>query len=151
MSIHAIKEVTLSLNTSQYASGDVLADTQAITAAMHVNGGAGVIDSVVVLDKDDQAAALDLVFLQTNVAIGTENSAVSITDTAADEVLGVVEVAAGDFVDLVNNQVAFKGNLGIIVQAPSGVDDLYVAAISRGTGTYTASGITLKIGMVWDD
>jgi hypothetical protein len=37
-----------------------------------------------------------------------------------------------------------------VVEAGSGSTSLYVAAISRGTGTYTASGITLKIGILQD-
>lgn len=142
-----ILEVTLSLDTSAYADGDVLAATQEIASALRENGATGTITSLVVCDKDDQGVALDVVFLQTNVAIGTENAAVSATDAAADEVLGIVEVAAGDYVDLVNAQVAPKHGLNIPVKAASDSTSLFVAAISRGTGTYTASGITLKVGI----
>ena len=39
---------------------------------------------------------------------------------------------------------------GIVVEADSAADDLYVAAISRDTKTYTASGITLKVGLLLD-
>lgn len=145
-----VSEVTLSLDTVQYASGEVLAATQIITACMRVNGGTGVIHSVVLLDKDDQAGALDLVFLRTNVGIGTENAAVSVADADADEILGIIEIAAADYVDLVNSQLVTKSNVGIVVDADAAADDLYVAAISRDTKTYTASGITLKIGFLRD-
>lgn len=142
-------EVTLSLDTNQYADGDVLAATQEIANAVR-GAGTGVIESVVLLDKDDQGAALDLVFLRSNVAIGTENEAVSISDANADEIVGVIEVAAGDYVDLVGSQIVAKNNLGLTFQAVASATSLYVAAISRGTGTYTASGVTLKIGIVAD-
>lgn len=145
-----VKEVTLTLDTAAYAAGDVLADTQEITTAMRVNGGTGVWQSLVVLDKDDQGQALDVVLLRTNVSIGTENAAVSITDANADEILGIVEVTAGNYVDLVNSQQVTKSNLGIVVDAAAGSTSLFVAAISRGTGTYTASGINLKLGFLRD-
>lgn len=146
---YVVKEVTLSLSTDQYAAGDVLAATQAVSAAFRSPGMGGRIKSLVVLDKDDKAGDLDVVFLKTNVSIGTENAAVSVTDANADEVVGVVEVVEADYVDLVNSQIAVK-ELDIVVEAPADSDDLYVAAISRDTDTYTASGITLKIGLIQD-
>lgn len=144
-----VKEVSLSLDTNAYASGDVLAATQEIASALRLSGGSGLLHSIMVLDKDDQAQALDLVFLNANGSIGTENSAVSVTDAVADTILGIVEVAAGDYVDLVNSQLAVKTNVGIVLKVASGTS-LYVAAISRGTGTYTASGVTLKVGIIQD-
>ena len=38
----------------------------------------------------------------------------------------------------------------IMLKAAAASTTLYVAAISRGTGTYTASGVRLKLGLVWD-
>ena len=142
-------EVTLTLDTSVYASGDVLADTQIVTACMRINGGKGIWQSLVLLDWDDQAGALDVLLLRTDVSIGTENAAVSVTDTNADEILGIVEIVAGDYVDLVGSQIVVRENIGMVVDAAT-TDDLYVAVISRDTKTYTASGITLKLGFLCD-
>lgn len=143
-------DVTLSLDTNIYASGDVLADTQEIADALRVNGGTGIIQSLVVLDKDDLGLALDIVFLQKNVSIGTENSAVSISDTNAEEILGIVEILSGDYVDLVGSQIVTKQGLSILAKSLVDSKSLYVAAISRATGTYTAAGIVLKIGILRD-
>lgn len=145
-----VAEVTLTLDTSIYASGDVLADTQEIANAIRVNAGTGVIHSLIILDKDDQAQALDVVFFKTNVSLGSENSPVSITDANADEILGIVEVLAGDYVDLVNSQLVTVTDVGIVVVADAAATSLWVGVISRGTGTYTASGITMKIGILQD-
>ena len=150
-----VHEVTLSLDTNIYATGEVLADTQEIANAVRVNAGTGIVQSVIVLDKDDQAGALDIVFLKTNVSLGTENSAVSITDANADEIQGIVKVGAADYVDLVNSQLATKlpgdpNGAGFGVQADTGATSLFVGAISRDAKTYTASGITLKITILAD-
>ena len=148
--LSVVREVTLGLDVAQYASADVLADTQKIENALRIEEGSGIIQSLVVLDKDDQGAAFDVVFLKNNVSIGTENATILVTDDVADEILGVVEVAAADYVDLANSQVVTKTGVGLVVEAAEGSKDLYVAAISRGTGTYTGSGITLKIGILQD-
>ena len=144
-----VTDLTLSLETTAYASGDVLAATQELTGAVRVSGGTGVIQSIGLIDDDDQGQALDIVIFDSNVALGTENAAVSIADGDADNILGIVEITGSDYIDLVNSQWAQINNVGIVVKPTTGTS-LYVAAISRGTGTYTASGITLRLGIIQD-
>jgi hypothetical protein len=144
-------DVTLSLDTAAYASGDVLAATQEVASAVAANGGKAVLHSVTVLDKDDQGQALDLVFLRTNVSLGTENAAVSITDADAEEILGVVQVTAGDFLDFGANRVATMPSVGLVLEAGASSTSLYLAAVSKGTGTYSASGIVVKLGLAAQD
>lgn len=144
-------EVTLTLDTSAYAANDVLADTQEIANAVRYDGGTGIIHSCTLLDKDDNGEAIDVYFLRTNVSMGTKNSAISITDANADEILGFAEILAADYKDLVASQLAQATNLGITARAATDSTSLYVAAVLRsGTPTYTASGITLKIGILQD-
>lgn len=144
-------DVTLSLDTAQYASGDVLAATQEVANAVATNGAKCLLHSVVVLDKDDQGQALDLVFLRTNVSLGSENSAVAITDTDAEQVLGIVSIAAGDYNDLGANRVATMPGVGLVLEADAASTSIYLAAVSKGTGTYTASGIIVKLGLAAQD
>jgi hypothetical protein len=145
-----VVDLTLSLDTGgAYADGDVLAATQELASAVRASAGTGMIQSIGLIDDDDQGQALDIVVLDSNVSIGSENSAVSIADGDADKILGIVEVTGSDYVDLVNSQWAQVRNVGMVVQPATGTS-LYIAAISRGTGTYTASGITLRIGILQD-
>lgn len=145
-----VLDVTLSLDTSAYADGDVLADTQTITSAFRVTDGTGVIQSLQVLDEDDQGMGMDIIFLDAANSLGTENSAPSITDANARNILGRVSVISGDYIDLGGVRHACKTGLGLVVKALSGANTLAVAAISRGTGTYTASGVRLRIGLLQD-
>jgi len=151
MNMDQLFELTLSLDTNAYADGDVLADTQEIANVFRCPSGIGYLIGLTLLDKNDQAGALDIVFLRSNVSVGNENAAVSVTDANADEIVTIVVVAAADYVDLVNSRLAVKntsdGGMGVLL-VPDGTDSLYVAAISRDTKTYTASGITLKIGLM---
>lgn len=150
----AVLDFTLSLDTSgAYASGDVLADTQALSNAMRVNDGTGVAYSLVLNDKDDQGQALDLYFLSANNSLGTENSAPSISDANADAILGFVSITTSDWQDLGGCRIAFipASRLGIGLKAGSGVTTIWLAAICRsGTPTYTASGITGRLTILQD-
>lgn len=144
----SIIDLTFSLDTAIHAAGDVLAATQELAGAVSTSGGAAVLHSIVLNDKDDQGLGIDVVFLKTNVSIGTENAAVSISDTNADEVLGIVSVSAADFIDLGGCRVATVRSIGLPVEAGSGSTSIYVALITRGTPTHTASGITAKFGFI---
>lgn len=149
MFVPRIVPVILSLDTGIYADGDVLADTQVISGAARDNGGPCSLESVQVLDEDDQGVALDLLFLDANVSIGTENAAPSVTDANARNILGLISIAAADYKDLGASRIATVHSIGLVLKAATGSRDLYIAAITRGgTPTYTASGIRLRLGFM---
>ena len=138
--------VTLSLDTAIYAADDVLADTQEVAGALAASDGTGVIESIQLLDEDDQGIALDLVFLDANVSIGTENAAPSVTDANARSILGRVRIATTDYIDMGGCRVATLLRVGLGIKAATGTDDIYIAAITRGgTPTHTASGIRVRL------
>lgn len=142
-------DVTLSVDTSAYGSGDLIADTQVVTGAMRLPGGTALLHSISVLDEDDQGVAFSVVFLQNSTSLGTENGAPNISDAnLRSNVLCVVPVAAADYTDFGGAKVATVGNLNRLLKAASGSKDIYVAVInSTGTPTYTASGLKLRIGL----
>lgn len=144
-----IVDVTLSLDTSPYASGDVLADTQELAAIVEKpGGGSTALHSITVIDKDDQGQGFDLVFLKANVPLGAENGVPTITDLNAENVLGIVSIAGSDFVDLGGCRVATVKAVGLVLEVADGATSAWVAAISRGTGTYSAAGIVLRFGFI---
>jgi hypothetical protein len=142
--------VALSLDTAAYADGDVLADTQAFTSVARAADVGFVLQSVVLLDKDDQGMGVDLFFLSANNSLGTENAAPSISDANAEAIQGWVGIGSADWYDLGGARVAQRNNINLPLVPASGTTTLYVAAISRGTGTYTASGITVRLGVQRD-
>jgi hypothetical protein len=138
-------EVDLSLDTSAYADGDVLADTQAVvlSSSPPSAGMRGEVIGCTVLDKDDNAGAFDLVFLDDNVSLGTENAAPSISDTDAEKVIAIERVSS--YTDLGGADVARPDFPPIPFKVAAGT--LYVGAISRDTKTYTAAGLRLKLAV----
>lgn len=134
-------DLTFSLDTSAYASGDLLADSQRLPDAMRMTDFQGVLSGFTLHDEDDQGIEMDVVFLSANVSLGTENAAVSITDGNARHILGIVNVASTDWKDLGGVRIATKLNINVPINPVSQSRDVYVALITRGTPTHTASGI----------
>lgn len=142
------RSVTLSLDTSIYAAGDVLAATQEITEAVRARGFSSVLDQITVLDKDDQTAAdMTFVFFSANVALGTENAAPNISDLNAEKVLGVVKVVAADFVDVGGAKIGTKSNIKLLVTPDDGTS-IFFGVITAGTPTQTAAGIVVNFGFI---
>jgi hypothetical protein len=148
----AVVAVTLSTDTSAYASGDLIADTQQIDTFFRKADGTGVINSINIIDEDAQGVALYIIFMSTSTSLGTENSAPNISDanlTAGFQ--GIVSVGTSDYVTISGAKVATIRNIGLPVKAVSGTDDIYIAVLnSTGTPTFTASGLEMRIGVLLD-
>jgi hypothetical protein len=144
----SIKEVAVTFTcvTGAQTAGDIIADSQVLTDAMRANDANGYLVGFVLNDQDDQGAATDVVFLSANQSLGTEGSTPNISDANADKILGVVEVAAADWKDFGGARIATKTmtstGLPLPITPASGTDDVYVALVTQGTPTYTATGIT---------
>lgn len=145
-------DLTPTCLTSALDAADVLADTEVLSACFRANDKTGLLQSLTVIDKDDNGAALKVYIFDANVSLGTEGAAVSITDANADNILAVIDIAASDYHDLIGSQVANIRNLSVPIKPPSGTDDLYVAIQggSGNTSTYTASGLVLRFGIMQD-
>lgn len=140
-------DVTLSCSASQLGAGEVIADSQEIAGAFPKPLAVQELQSIVLIDEDDQGTAVDLVFMRALGAMGTENEVPSISDANSREIVGRVSIAAADFTDLGGAREATKVNVGLLVKAGAASSSLWVAAITRsGTPTYSASGLKLRLG-----
>lgn len=155
MSTDLIKvfNTTLVMDTNALADGDVaLDDTKEIENVFRVHKSRALLHSLVLLDPDDQGAAMDLVFMRSEVSLGTTNSAVSISDTNAAEIIAVVSIVAGQYVDLIGSQIVTLNNLGIVLESDPATQDrsLYVGVIMREGATYAGAALKLKLGIMRD-
>lgn len=116
------------------ASGDVIADTEILAAAVRADDAKGILQSVIVVDESDTGAAFDIYILSDNVAMGTEDGGATISDANSAKILGWVSVATTDYKDVGGAKVAMIKNIGLPVMPKAGTDDLYVAIVN-GTGT----------------
>lgn len=145
-----ILEVTLSVPAEAVDDNDVLATTQLLSdEAFLETDGAAEIRFIQVIDKADQGVEMDLVFLTANTSIGTEDSAVSISDDNSEDIAAIVNIPASAYVDLIGCQHAFVGQIGHIIKGPSDSTSLWIAAITRGTPTYAAASLIVRVGLVY--
>jgi len=145
----AIVDVALTLDTDAYADGDVLAEVQEVSNALRTDGGSGLLQSVIVIDKSDQGEALDIYLFSDSASLGTENAAVSISDADAAKIVARVEIGSSDYYDLGGVQVAVSSNLAMPLEVSSGTS-IWLGVVSRGTGTYSADGIVVRLGIIQD-
>ena len=142
-------QVTPTLDTSAYASGDLLFDVTTITSAALASGGAVELVSVMVLDEDDNGTAVDLYLTNLSTSWGTFNAALAATDAIGRGVQAYIPIAAADFVDIGGCKIAqprVAQNIGVICET-SGSANLYlVGACRSGTPTYTVSGLRISLG-----
>jgi len=143
-------ELLFTTATTAVATGDVIADTQLVDAdffsALHQTA---IVQSLQVFDGDDQAAGIEIVLLNADNSMGTENAAIDITDANALAITGVVEVATGDYFDFIGHQYAQpQFNPFVIAAASTASRGLWAAVISRGSPTYAGSLLRMRLGTI---
>jgi hypothetical protein len=62
----------------------------------------------------------------------------------------MVSLSTGDWIDLGGVRVATLRSIGLMMVPNAASTNLFVAGITRGTPTHTASGLQLSLGMLWD-
>lgn len=143
----AVVPVTLSADTSILADNDVIAASQEVTNFFRVPGGAVRLHSVMMLDGDDQNTDVDLIFLNANGSIGAENAAFAVTDVVAATIVGYVSMLASTYIDFTDSRWGYLANIDQVMLGGD-TSSVWVGAICRsGTPTYTAAGLTLKLGI----
>ena len=148
--MYRVIDFTPTPDTGIMASADVIADTEAMPPAL-LRIGSGSLRSLVVVDKDDQKAAIDIYFLSSSGSMGAENSGASISDANGATILGMVAVAVADYKDLGGVSVAMFRGLDLPLISASGSNLVYCAIVNgAGTPTYTASGLVLRLGVLQD-
>lgn len=138
---------TPTLDTSAYAADDVLHVAAEIANACITTAGGGTVSHITIIDDDDQHAsgnAMDVLFFDATVSV-THNVALSLSDADADNYVGKVQIAAGDWADGTNNAIAdVECNLQFDCAATS---LFYVTVLRSGTPTHTASGMEFKFAI----
>jgi len=133
------------LDTSPYGIGDVFFVQNTIANASIESAGSGIIESIVVIDKDDVAPAFTLVFFDASVTVQTINTAWAVSDSDMANMIGRESFVAADYKDFGSNRAAQTQTYWRYSLA-SGTS-IYCAAFCDGAPTMTASGLTIRIGL----
>lgn len=149
-------DVTLTTVAAAIADNEVISQSIEIANAVQENGGTGIIQSVMLLDEDDEAPVVELLFSQVDTAI-TDAASEAIGNNVADlnstfrSFLGTVTVT--NWSDLVDGQIGVKNSIGLAIETASTTRSIWVHAINRTGGAYTPAATTdlkLRIGIIQD-
>jgi hypothetical protein len=154
MSFPKVSAVTPVLDTAIYAAGDYIAKVECKNFFAK-NAGAANLISLAVIDEAKQKAAFDILFFDADPTVASAvNAAIDIADSEMTaKFIGHLAVATGDYdTDLAGASLATKSNIQLLLQG-SGVSQspsqsVFLVLVSRGTPTYAASSLTIKLGAI---
>ena len=130
-------QVTPTIDSLVYASGDSLCGLMTISNAVRISGGSGIIQSITVLDNTQaQRAAMDILFFDRSVTVAAANAALAMSDADMAFCLGVVSIGPYNtaFAGTPLNSISTLANIGLPIVLNG--TDLFAAVCVRGTPTY---------------
>ena len=114
---------------------------------------ASLLKSAVMVDTDDNQAAVDLYFFQVSKDLGTLGDVINITDAnlLLAKPLGCVTMPAlsGGVGDYILGNISTLADIDLVVQSDGDDNDegaIYVAGVATATKTYSASGLVFTFG-----
>jgi hypothetical protein len=141
-------EATPTIDTSAYAAGDLMgsAAIELPLAAAQSKRGA-IIQSVLLCDDAAQTADIDVLFFddepETDFS-SMDNAAADIDDADLHKLVGCVSVT--DWKSFNDNSMGQSLNVALPFVLAAG--PLWAVLVSRGAGTYAATGLTLRVGVM---
>jgi len=148
----AIKDTTAVSTTPAYTAGDAVGGKRTITGALRTSNGSGILESIQILDRANQKAAMELFIFDSNPAAATiTDNAAFVFSTDDLKVLAHVTIAATDYITINSKAVATIKGLGIALKGADSSTSLYAALVTTGTPTYAAtSDVQLIYGILQD-
>lgn len=144
------QQVTPTLDTSAYATGDQMSTIQQVDISA-MKFGTELI-TITVLDKASQSQALDIFFFEKSVTVAADNAAAAFSDADMEFCLGVVNVLAADYDSAgANNTIA---TVNLVPSMPllsfTHGANIWFALVSRGSPTYAAGSLVLSFVGIQD-
>ena len=134
-------------HANDYVGTDHVAMTFA--DAVRVNGGSGIIESVILEDDALQSASTELWLFDTLPAgLPDDNAAFTITDASAKTLIAVIPFVTY-YASALNSASDAKA-IGKAFNAAAGVHDIYGVLVTRGTPTYLSGCLTIRLQIMQD-
>ena len=140
------------INTVAYTANDAVGTDTELAAFFRIPSGTALLQSLLVIDKGDEKAALEVYLFSADPAGTFTNNGAFPTLTSADALLIVarISVAAADYVTQGGVAVAHLIGLGRVLEAATDSKSLWVAIATTGTPTYAVGDLVLRFGILHD-
>ena len=133
----AVVDVTLThANSANFVTGDVIADTQSVIIGPTTRPARGTINNILVIDGNDVGKDMDIVVLDSDVSLGTEDGAAALSAANAANILSVVNTGE-TWIDVGSAKIV---QVSAFAPIPYNVDDgtIYIGVISRDTAAHSS-------------
>jgi hypothetical protein len=146
-----IKDTSV-VTAAAYTAGNAVGAKRTLTSAVRVNGGTGILQSVTLLDRANQKAAMTLFIFDANPAAATiTDKAAFVFSTDDLKVIAQINISASDYVTTNSKALVTYGGLGIPLKNAEASTSLYAALVTTGTPTFAATtDVQLEIGILQD-
>jgi hypothetical protein len=145
-----VVEITPTLDTSAYISGDVLFIANLVSLVGALPAGQSIRAEVVditIVDKSANAGLFDLVFFKSApTTLGAVNAAVNLSSADVALVRRAIPVTSYTAMKAATNGLAQPEFQSFTIEVPADALGFFVAGISRDTKTYAASDLQITIG-----
>ena len=151
-------DVALTTDIETHADCDVITLPIEIENAVAVKGGTAIIQSAILMNTDNsvESPAIELMFASETMDVSStpdEGEAVGIEDADIPKLCGSTTVSNWSLVNTSKGEVATKSNIGLVVKAAATSTSIFVIAICRAAGGYSAGAtdnLKLRLGVVKD-
>lgn len=145
-----ISNTIVTTNGSAYTAEDNIGGINTITNALRTSGGTEVLIDVLIWDKDDQKAALQIDYWDASPSGTYTNDAGQVIAGDSAKWLGTVEIAAGDYKTTGAVAKASIKNIGLVLKGDAS-RDIFFTIKTTETPTYTStSGLIVSHGLLQD-
>lgn len=141
-------QVSQTTTATAYEAKDAIGGLMTFANAARVSGGSIHVESVQIVDEDQQLAAVDLILFSGSITAPTDEAAFDPTDAELLTCVGVVKFTVSDYSDFNDNAVAHKD---CAISATLSGTSLYGVLVARGTPTYAStSSVHVTVTVVQD-
>lgn len=145
-----VVEAAPACDTAAYAAGELIGGKLTLSFATASSVFTGIISNVTIIDKDKEAADLDVVFFDTDPSSTTFTDQAAFDPADADLLNIICTVSVTTDVAFSDNGISYANNVNCPFITPSSTT-IYAAIVSRGTPTYTTSSdLLLRVGILQD-
>jgi hypothetical protein len=145
-----IKDVA-AVTIGAYSAGNAVGAKRTLANAVRSSGGTGILQSITILDRANQKAAMTLFIFDADPTNATITDKVAFVFGIDDlKVIAQVSIASSDYVTTNTKALALISGLQIPLKAASGTT-LYAVLVTTGTPTYAATdNVQVEFGIMQD-
>lgn len=148
-------DITIENAAAAYVDGDVIDDIKTITDAVRLAGGSGIIQSVQLVDSDNQAGNVEVYFFSELITVAADNAAFAPSAADMQKMIAVADDGApinlSAYTTINSIDVSGLTKINAPYQDTGSEEAIYVLLVANGSITWTAaSALTLRIGVLVD-